>query len=492
VGVFEPEIIGGRYAIFDEIASGGMASVHFCCSVGAGRFSRVVAMKRLHAHLADEHELMAMFIDEARLAARIRHPNVVPTLDVVTTERELFLVLEYVHGESLSRLLRELRKAGECLPPRVACAIVVGALHGLHAAHEAVDEHGESLRIVHRDVSPQNILVGTDGIPRVVDFGIAHANDRLQTSAVGQIKGKCMYMAPEYITGKQITRAADVYSAGVVLWEALTGKRLFTGESETQILSEVLHAHVNPPGHHARDIPPELDAIVLRALDRDPAMRFGSAREMIRAIESAIPIATATEVGDWVEALAGGVLTERARTIARIESGWAVSETGTYTRRLLHALSRGRRPQVAGRDAARLRSMPSAVDIDVDIPPPDPTVGPAQRKALRTSRTNRLVLLAALIAVVAAAAVPVWLRVLHRGLPWRTAAVNAVPSVGPASAPPSPASGAAAALSFPPPAPAPAIDLSALAPVQAQPTASAAETHAPASTPRTHPRRHGR
>jgi serine/threonine-protein kinase len=486
VAANEPEIIGGRYAIFDEIASGGMASVHFCCAVGAGRFSRVVALKRLHAHLADEQELMAMFIDEARLAARIRHPNVVPTLDVVTTDRELFLVLEYVHGESLSRLLRELRKAGECLPPRVACAIVVGALHGLHAAHEAVDEHGESLRIVHRDVSPQNILVGTDGIPRVVDFGIAHANDRLQTSSVGQIKGKCMYMAPEYITGKQVTRAADLYSAGVVLWETLTGKRLFTGESETQTLGEVLYAHVNPPGRYARDIPPELDAIVLRALDRDPAARFTSAREMIRAIEAAIPIATATEVGDWVEALAGGVLAERGRTIARIESGWAGSETGTYTRRLLNALSRGRGPEAASRHGHRRRSMPSAVDVDV--PPPDPTVGPRKRKARR--RVRRLVLLAALIAVVGTA-VPVSLRVFHRSLPWRASALRPFvpPPADPQSVPPLPAT-AAAALSSPTPPAAPPIELATPAPAQAAPPSA---THAAEPPPKpTHPRRHPR
>ncbi|MGH7435925.1 MAG: serine/threonine-protein kinase [Polyangiaceae bacterium] len=482
MGVAEPEIIGGRYALFDEIASGGMASVHYATVVGPGRFSRVVAVKRLHAHLADEHELVAMFVDEARLAARIRHPNVVPTLDVVTTDRELFLVLEYVHGESLSRLLKPLHKAGECLPPRVACAIAVGALHGLHAAHEAVDEHGDSLHIVHRDVSPQNILVGTDGVPRVVDFGIAHANDRLQTSAVGQIKGKCMYMAPEYITGKKVTRAADLYSAGVVLWEALTGRRLFTGDAETQILGEVLYAYVAPPSRYAQGIPPELDALVLRALDRDPEVRFDTARSMVRAIEAAVPIATATEVGDWVEALAGTVLAERARTIARIESSWATTQTGSYPRRWLHALA-GRRRGVGARDPSRIRSTASS-ETGLEVFDRKSAVPPSPRKAPVARRRSRVVLGFALAAVIGGVAAPVALRLLHRSPPWHGVALRWLEPPADVQVPsPSPATTSAAASSPPPSetAPLPGAPPPAATPVP--PPASARAQAGPPETP---------
>src|SRR5580704_4176495 len=169
-----PQVIG-RYAIYDEIASGGMASVHFGRFAGASGFARTVAIKRAHPHLAREPEFVLMFLDEARLAARIRHPNVVATIDVLSTPNDLALVMEYVHGESLWRLIRSAQEQGERAPLPIAAAILIDTLHGLHAAHEATDEQGAPLGIVHRDVSPQNILVGADGISRLVDFSIAKA-----------------------------------------------------------------------------------------------------------------------------------------------------------------------------------------------------------------------------------------------------------------------------------------------------------------------------
>src|SRR5262249_50892141 len=154
----------------------------------------------------------SMFLDEARLAARIKHPNVVPTLDVVAEDGELFLVMEYVHGESLSRLLRVAINRGEMVPPRIVSSIIAGVLYGLHAAHEAKSESGEPLNIVHRDVSPQNILVGSDGVVRVLDFGVAKAAGRLHTTREGQLKGKIAYMPPEQLNNKPLTRRADVYA----------------------------------------------------------------------------------------------------------------------------------------------------------------------------------------------------------------------------------------------------------------------------------------
>ena len=184
-----PEIVG-RYALHGAMASGGMAVVHFGKQLGALGFSRPVAIKRVLPQLARDQAVRDMFIDEARLASRVRHPNVVPTLDVVPYGDELLLVMEYVHGESLQVLLRAARARGERVPLRIALAIASAMLHGLHAAHEATSETGEPLGIVHRDVSPQNVIVGVDGVPRVLDFGIARAAVRVESTARGDREGQ--------------------------------------------------------------------------------------------------------------------------------------------------------------------------------------------------------------------------------------------------------------------------------------------------------------
>ena len=222
--------IAGRYVLCDEIAHGGMATVYVGRLVGSAGFARTVAIKRLHAAYARDPDFVSMFVDEARLAARIHHPNVVSTLDVVALEGELFLVMEYIQGESLARLERLASDRGDRIPEAMAASMIAGILHGLHAAHEARDERGEPLGIVHRDVSPQNVLVGVDGVARVLDFGIAKAAGRIQTTRDGQLKGKLAYMSPEQLRG-EVTRTTDVYAAGVVLWEALTGRQLFVGEN---------------------------------------------------------------------------------------------------------------------------------------------------------------------------------------------------------------------------------------------------------------------
>ena len=205
--------IGGRYALCGEIASGGMATVHLARQVGAAGFARMVAIKRLHERYSRDPDFVAMFLDEAHLVARIRHPNVVQTIDVVTEESELFLVMEYVHGESLLRMAQMAQRKSAVLPVRVVAAILAGALHGLHEAHEARGETGAPLGIVHRDVSPHNILIGTDGVARVLDFGVAKASQRIQTTQEGQLKGKLSYMAPEQIANQLVDRRTDVSAA---------------------------------------------------------------------------------------------------------------------------------------------------------------------------------------------------------------------------------------------------------------------------------------
>jgi serine/threonine protein kinase len=260
-----------------------------------------------------------MFLDEARLAARIRHPNVVPTLDIVAMAGELFLVMDFVQGESLARLMRTMAARGERIPPAMVATIMVGVLHGLHAAHEAKSEHGDPLLVVHRDVSPHNVLVGTDGVARVLDFGVAKAAGRVQTTREGQLKGKLAYMAPEQIRGA-VTRVTDVYAASVVLWEALTGTRLFRGDHEGQVLDRILAGCDVPPSKYATLLPRGLDAVTMRGLSVDPAKRFPTARDMARAIESTLALATASTLGDWVEETAKETLDARSARVASIES----------------------------------------------------------------------------------------------------------------------------------------------------------------------------
>jgi formylglycine-generating enzyme required for sulfatase activity len=313
--------IAGRYMLLGEIASGGMATVHFGRLLGAVGFSRPVAIKRLHPQLAKDPRVRAMFIDEARLVSRVRHPNVVPTLDVVSSDGELLLVMEYIHGESLARLGRITRQAGAPIPIPIVLAVVSNLLHGLHAAHEAKSEAGEPLQIVHRDVSPQNVLVGADGIARVLDFGIARATERLECTREGVIKGKLTYMPPEQLAGSTVTRAADIYATGVMLWEMLAGRRLFLrdDDGERVQLEKILRGVNEPPSAHDPMVSPALDEITLTALARNPGERFATAREMARAIEKAREIATPTEVSEWVEQTAAESLAKRTTQLEALE-----------------------------------------------------------------------------------------------------------------------------------------------------------------------------
>jgi eukaryotic-like serine/threonine-protein kinase len=319
--VVTPVVTVGRYALHHEIASGGMAVVHIGRLLGPVGFARTVAIKRLHPHLARNPEFVAMFLDEARLAARIRHPNVVSTLDVVATDGELFVVMEYVPGDALARLLHAARERGESVPLPVAASVMVDVLHGLHAAHEASDERGQPLGLVHRDVSPHNVLVGTDGAAHLIDFGIAKAAGRAQVTREGQLKGKLAYMAPEQLKGGagRVDRRADVFGAAVVFWEMLTGKRLFDGEDEGEIYGKVLRADVVKPSKVAGGDRERTDSIVLRGLARNPDKRYPTARAMALAIEEALPLAPASQVGRWVESLGGAGLADRARRIAEVE-----------------------------------------------------------------------------------------------------------------------------------------------------------------------------
>jgi serine/threonine-protein kinase len=310
--------------LFDAIASGGMATVYLARMRGHEGFARLVAVKQLYPHFALDQEFVAMFLDEARISSRIRHPNVVAPLDILVEGSELFLAMEYVHGEALSTLAA-LAKAP--LTPNIASAILIQVLLGLHAAHEAVGDDGSPLEIVHRDVSPQNILVGLDGLARVVDFGIAKATSRARTTQDGRLKGKLGYMAPEQIRQLPNDRRVDVFTSGVVLWELLTGRQLFMGDHPAVVLESILRTEITPPSVHNPAVAPALEAVVMCALSQDPDARFDTTKAMATALSQATPVASALEVSAWVEALAGPGLSARARRIAEVERA-STSELG--------------------------------------------------------------------------------------------------------------------------------------------------------------------
>jgi serine/threonine-protein kinase len=301
---------GSRYELLVKLASGGMATVYVGRSTAA--ISRLFAIKRAHSHLVDDPVFRKMFVVEGRLAARIHHPNVVSVQDVAELEDELLLVMDYVEGLSLV----ELAIADEQTRVSVAVRIVLDVCAGLHAAHELCGDDGQTLGIVHRDVSPHNILVGVDGVARITDFGVAKSELHTGNATVtGALKGKLAYMAPEYIESGKADRRADVYALGVVLWETLTAARLFRGSSELEVMRLVLSGEINPPSSRAELVPPALDAVVGKALARAPEERYQSADAFADALEQAARtagmLASHRQVAAVVETLARDVLQAR-------------------------------------------------------------------------------------------------------------------------------------------------------------------------------------
>lgn len=311
----------GNYRIYERIGTGGMGSVHLGRLFAPGGFRRIVAIKRLHPQFAEDLDFVTSFLDEARLASRVHHRNVVAPLDVVSTRGEVFLVFEHILGASLAELARRASELGEIIPTRILASLMSDVLHGLHAAHEATDDDGAPLGLIHRDVSPQNILVGKDGTARLLDFGIAKATGRLQSTNEGVIKGKRGYMAPEHLLGQPV-RASDVYSAAVVLWELLTNTRLFADESS---FAQRLAGPLVPPtapaprGGDDAERARALLSVATTGLAHAPERRYPTARAMAIAIEE-VGVATSREVGEWIEHVGRQELAERTRLVAAIEA----------------------------------------------------------------------------------------------------------------------------------------------------------------------------
>ncbi|MEZ4336257.1 MAG: protein kinase [Sandaracinaceae bacterium] len=303
----------GPYELLTELAQGGMGRVYLARERGESGFTRLVALKRIHDHLAREKAFVHMFLDEARIASRIQHPHVCTVFDFGRAGDAYFIAMEYLRGLPLSEVLRELgTKPQSASPARYAIAahLLSQACEGLHAAHELRDAEGKLLQVVHRDVSPHNLFVGFDGTLRVLDFGIARAVDRISESTTGRVKGKFAYMAPEQALGREVDRRTDVFSIGVVLWELCTLERLFKRDSPAETVLNVVHETTPRPSERVPDVPPELERICMRALAKDPDQRYANARQMGRALVRAAaaigPPITAGDVADFMAELFPG------------------------------------------------------------------------------------------------------------------------------------------------------------------------------------------
>ncbi|HTM19407.1 MAG TPA: serine/threonine-protein kinase [Kofleriaceae bacterium] len=285
-------LLANRYELLALAGQGGIATVWRGLMRGAAGFSRPVAVKKLHHELKGDPTYVAMFVEEARVGSELHSPNIVQVHDFCLDDHgSYYLIMEWVDGISLLDLLRVQRSRGEPLPWPLACAIGVGALRGLTAAHERLDGAGEPAPVIHRDVSPHNILLGVNGIAKLTDFGLARARDRLHamTTAPGTIKGKLSYLAPEVTLGKGASPHSDIYAMGAVLWEALAGEPLFPGGSDLEVVIKVRAGEVPPLAERRDDLPVELIDAVHRALGRTPEERFASAHDMADALAPLLP-----------------------------------------------------------------------------------------------------------------------------------------------------------------------------------------------------------
>ena len=305
----------GDYEVVARLAEGGVGTVYLARRRGPAGFQRLVAIKRLHPQFAGTPSFVTMFTDEARLAARIHHANVVSIVELGTDDDGYYVVMDYVEGSNLGHLhWHATKQRGERAIPRdVALRVVLDALSGLQAAHEVSDDDGTVVNLVHRDVSPQNILIGVDGLARLGDFGIARASAlRVFETRGAALKGKLEYMAPEQVESKDVDRTTDLFAMGIVLWELLTGRRLFTAANQVTTIQRVCFDPIPSPRSVEPAVSPELERICLKALERTRARRYPSAAAFAEELETAaradVGIATQREVAAFMKEVLGPLL----------------------------------------------------------------------------------------------------------------------------------------------------------------------------------------
>jgi hypothetical protein len=311
-----------RYVVIERIAVGGMGEVFVARQQGVGNFRRIVVLKKLLPDVEGSDEAARRMLDEARIHGALVHENVVTVLEVGTERQLPWIALEYVHGENAGALRARAARLDRDMPLLVVGRIVADCARGLQHAHDAHDVDGRPLRIIHRDIAPKNLFVRVDGVSKVGDFGVARADDRLTRTATGALAGTLSYMSPEQLSHQPLTPASDQFALGIVLWELLAGRRLFQRDGLAATVEQILHGRVQPPSRARPDVPPALDAIALRMLERDPARRFADCAAVAAALEAAFPGVSAADgraaVAAFVEDVAGHDLRERLR---RIEEG---------------------------------------------------------------------------------------------------------------------------------------------------------------------------
>jgi eukaryotic-like serine/threonine-protein kinase len=318
--LLQPLRVVGRYSIYQPFASGGMATVHLAHMAGSAGFSRVVAVKRMKQEFVHDSSFATMFQDEATLAARVLHPNVVATLDVVRDQGELMIVMEYVRGIALRQLMEGAFNGAYRIPVDIALTIIGGVLEGLHAAHTVRGDDGKLLGLVHRDISPPNILVGRDGVPKIVDFGIAKAFSKLHVTATHEVRGKLSYLPPERILQRPSDHRVDIFACGVVLWEMLAGRKRYVGANVGEVVNAILTT--DPPLLHSLrpDVSSELDRVLLRATAREPEARYGTAEAMLADLERVGSFASKRALALWLSDVAATVLGEHEDLTRKIRA----------------------------------------------------------------------------------------------------------------------------------------------------------------------------
>ncbi|HUS66951.1 MAG TPA: protein kinase [Kofleriaceae bacterium] len=309
----------GKYTLLCKLATGGMGELYVARQTGAGGFEKLVVIKRLLPHLAEDAHFVAMLLDEARIAARLSHPNVCQVYDLGEAEGHYYIAMEHLEGTPASLLLRRARRAGQRLDVGLAAALLKQAAEGLDHAHALKDAEGNSVELVHRDVSPSNLFVATSGIVKVLDFGVAKSQDALARTHTGALKGKYAYMSPEQVIGNPVDRRSDVFSLGVVLYELMTAQRLFWRDSEYKMFQAIVEDPVPSLLEARPGLPPKVGQVADRALSRDPDRRFKTAGEMAEAVEDAVAgtggLWKASQVAEYVHTHFSGEIEQRRRDV---------------------------------------------------------------------------------------------------------------------------------------------------------------------------------
>ena len=336
----------GKYLLLAKLATGGMGEIFLARLTGLGGFEKVVVIKRLLPHLAEDSHFVAMFLDEARLAARLSHPNVCSVYELGEVDGQYFIAMEYLQGATVSRIIR--RAGAGLLDMRLVCGLIHQACEGLHHAHELTNNNGEIIGVVHRDVSPSNLFATTNGTVKVLDFGIAKAQGALATTRTGTLKGKYAYMSPEQLLSKPLDRRSDIFALGVVMFEGLTGRRLFHRDSDFLIFRAITEEPLPRVGDYRDGVPEALAQVLTRALSRDTRARYQSAREFGEAIAEASAsiggLMPAHEVADFLQTACAKLLAEQRALLDNAdgleEAALLESSSGVSSRRTDIAPSR--------------------------------------------------------------------------------------------------------------------------------------------------------